>query len=396
MRALFTCHPAWGHFLPLTPIARAMADAGHEVAFATPRFLRPAVEAAGFHWMRAGVENDDPELIAAENTLRDLRGPEASRFNHAQIFVGIRARRIVPDLLALAEGWRPDLFVRDCVEFGALTAAELLATPVAKVEVHASGQAPRQTSAQIEPLQRLRVSLGLPNRSIPELIGQYLVLTPFPAILNTLDVPIAPTAHHFLALPTDSPASALPAWLDTIGSRPLIYVSLGTLFNGPRGGELFPKLIAGLRDVDAEIVMTVGNDLDPAALGPQPEHIHLERYLPLGALMPRCSLVVFHGGSGTLGHVIANGLPMVILPLGADQPENAQRCAELGASRTLDQANLTPENVRDAVMDVLQTPSYRQSTERLRDEFNALPGPEFAVELLERLARDKRSIIASR
>ena len=61
--------------------------------------------------------------------------------------------------------------------------------------------------------------------------------------------------------------------------------------------------------------------------------------------MPRCSLVVFHGGSGTLGHVIANGLPMVILPLGADQPENAQRCAELGASRTLDQANLTPENV---------------------------------------------------
>src|SRR5215210_7647004 len=117
MRALFTCHPAFGHLLPLTPIARAMAEAGHDVAFGTPHFLRPAVEAAGFRWIRAGVENDDPELLAAEARLRELRGPEASRFTHEQIFVGIRARRLVPDLLALTESWRPDLYVRDCSEF---------------------------------------------------------------------------------------------------------------------------------------------------------------------------------------------------------------------------------------------------------------------------------------
>jgi len=122
----------------------------------------------------------------------------------------------------------------------------------------------------------------------------------------------------------------------------------------------------------------------------------LERYLPLGALLARCSLAVFHGGSGTLGHVIAHGLPMVILPLGADQPENAARCAELGASRTLDQAQLTPEHIREVVLDVLRTPSYRQVAERLRNEFDALPGPEFAVALLERLARDKAPIIDHR
>jgi UDP:flavonoid glycosyltransferase YjiC (YdhE family) len=87
---------------------------------------------------------------------------------------------------------------------------------------------------------------------------------------------------------------------------------------------------------------------------------------------------------------------MVIIPLGADQPTNAARCAELGASRTLDQAQLTSEHIRDVVLDVLHTPSYRQAAERLRDEFDALPGPEFAIELLERLARDKTPIIASR
>jgi UDP:flavonoid glycosyltransferase YjiC (YdhE family) len=104
---------------------------------------------------------------------------------------------------------------------------------------------------------------------------------------------------------------------------------------------------------------------------------------------------VFHGGSGTLGHAIANGLPTVILPLGADQPENAARCAELGASRTLDQDQLSPGHVCEVVLDVLQMPSYRLGSQRLRDEFNALPGPELTVELLERLVRDKAPIIAS-
>jgi len=90
------------------------------------------------------------------------------------------------------------------------------------------------------------------------------------------------------------------------------------------------------------------------------ELIHLERFLPLGALMEHCSLVLFHGGSGTLGHALAHGLPMVILPLGADQPENAVRCSELGASRTLGQDSLTPHPVREVVLDVFQRPSYRR------------------------------------
>ena len=127
--------------------------------------------------------------------------------------------------------------------------------------------------------------------------------------------------------------------------------------------EIFSKLLAGLRDVDAEIVLTVGNDLDPPVRATA--RAHPPGALPTSpALLLRCSLVLFHGGSGTLGHVVANGLPMVILPLGADQPDNAPRCAELGASRTLDQEHLTPEHIREVVLDVLHTPSYRQAAER--------------------------------
>jgi UDP:flavonoid glycosyltransferase YjiC (YdhE family) len=390
MRVLFTSHPALGHFLPLTPIARAMVEAGHDVAFGTPRFLRPDIEAAGFRWIRAGVENHDPELVAVEAKGRPLRGRARVRFTVEHVFGGVRPRRLVPDLLAVAESWRPDLFVRDCSELGAMIAAELLGVPCAKVEAHAAGEQPYKMPVLVDALRRLRQTLRLPERSIPDLLDHYLVLTPFPSVLTPADTPIAPTAPYLRALPPDSPDAVLPAWIDGLGSRPLIYVS------DQRGLEIFPRLLAGLRDVDADIVTTVGDGLDPTALGSQPGHIHLERFLPLGALLPRCSLVLFHGGSGTLVQAITHGLPMVILPLGADQPENAMRCAELGVSRTLDQAHLTPEHIREVVLDVLHTPSYRRSAERLRDEFNTLPGPEFAVELLERLAREKQPILTSR
>jgi UDP:flavonoid glycosyltransferase YjiC (YdhE family) len=365
------------------------------VLFGTPGFFRPAVEAAGFRWVRAGVENDDLEMAPVEARRIELRGEEMRRYFITHIVGDVRPRRLVPDILALAESWRLDLIVHDSAECGAMIAAELLGIPHATVEVHPTAVS-AITSVLDEPLQTVRAAFGLPSRSIQGLLDEYLTLVPFPPSLAPVGGPTAPVTRHFRGLPPDDRTIDLPTRLDHIGRRPLVYVSLGTALSRVRASEIFSKLLAGLQDADVEVVATVGRDLDPAALGPQPEHIHLERYLPLGALLPRCSLVVFHGGSGTLSHTVAHGLPMVILPLAADHPENAARCAELGASRTLDQDNLTPEHVRDVVLDVLHAPSYRLAAERLRDEFNALPGSDYAARLLERLARDKAPIIASR
>lgn len=395
MRALFTCQADYGNFVPLTPIARALVDAGHDVAFAAPESLRPAIERTGARWVRAGVAHDDPELVALEAQRLRLHGRDFVQFSIGQIFAGIRPRRLVPDLLALSESWRPDVFVHESRELGAMIAAEILAIPHAKVEVHAAGEQPYKMPILDDAVRQLRQSFSLPERPTLEWMAEYLVLTPFPAELTTVGNPYPSTAHHFRALPADAPDQTLPAWINEIGSRPLVYVSLGTLFNGQRGLEIFPRLLAGFHEVDAEVVATIGNDLDPAAFGPQPEHIHIERFLPLGALLAHCSLVLFHGGSGTLSHALAHGLPMVIVPLGADQPDNAARCAELGASRTLDQGQLTPEHVREVVLDVLRTPSYRQTAERLRRDFERLPSVDYAVELLERLAREKAPIVTA-
>ena len=87
---------------------------------------------------------------------------------------------------------------------------------------------------------------------------------------------------------------------------------------------------------------------------------------------------------------LAHGLPSVLLPMGADQPWNAARCDELGVALVLDALRATPHDVRVAVATVLDDPSYRVAAERVREEIRALPGPEHAVRLLERLVETDR------
>ena len=111
--------------------------------------------------------------------------------------------------------------------------------------------------------------------------------------------------------------------------------------------------------------------------------------MPQAALLPHCDLVVSHAGSGSVLGALAHGLPMVLLPMGADQPLNAARCQALGVADVLDAVSATPETVRATVTRVLADAGYREAAERIRDEIAALPEPEYAVTLLDRLAAER-------
>jgi MGT family glycosyltransferase len=133
------------------------------------------------------------------------------------------------------------------------------------------------------------------------------------------------------------------------------------------------------------VVVTVGRELDPASLGPQPPHVHLRPYIPQHHLLPHVDLVVAHAGSGSLLGALGHGLPLVLLPLGADQPLNAGRAEQLGVALVLDAVAAAPEAIRAAAAAVLADPAYHRRAQRIRDEIAALPGPEHAVALLESL-----------
>jgi UDP:flavonoid glycosyltransferase YjiC (YdhE family) len=292
------------------------------------------------------------------------------------------ARERAADLLPVCAAWRPDLLVCEELDFGAMIAAERLALPHATVLVIASGLMV-QPSVVVAPLNEVRAEHGLapdPDLAMP---GRHLVLSPFAPSYRDPGAPLPATAHAFR--PESAADDEAPPWLARLGDAKVVYFTLGTVFNA-ESGDLFQRVIAGLRDLSVQVVVTVGRGIDPAELGPQPANVHVERYVPQTLLLPRCHLVLCHGGSGSVMGALAHGLPMVLIPLGADQPLNAARCQALGVARVLDALEATPADVRAAVSLVLEDPSYRRASERVRDEIAALPGPAHAVVLLERLA----------
>jgi UDP:flavonoid glycosyltransferase YjiC (YdhE family) len=92
--------------------------------------------------------------------------------------------------------------------------------------------------------------------------------------------------------------------------------------------------VAAASAVDGVIVAT-GEHVDPAELGPLPNHVVAERFVAQRDVLAGCYAVVSHAGSGTVLDALLHGLPQVCLPLGGDQTLNARRCAELGSGIVL-------------------------------------------------------------
>jgi UDP:flavonoid glycosyltransferase YjiC (YdhE family) len=372
MRILFTFIGGIGHFRPLVPVARAVEAAGHEVRVAGSGKVTAAVEAAGFTtFATSGPRPADapapvPEPLEPADTA-------AQEEHFAAAFGGPGARRHAAALLEIAGSWKPDVIVRDEADFGTAVAAEKLGIPCTTVLVLASGALLRK-DLLAGPLGEVRAEHNLPPDPELTFLDRDLVLSPFPSSFRDPSFPLP--ANTFSYRTTEIPPAG--------PHLPTVYFTLGTVFQ-PDTDDLFTRVLTGLRELSANVIVTVGERNDPAALGPQPDHVRIERFIPQDDLLATCDLVISHGGSGSVLGALAHGLPSVVLPLGADQPHNAQRIVELGLGQTLDPVTVTPHQVTRAAAEVLANSNYKRAAERLQAELNALPDVAQAVPLIESL-----------
>jgi len=388
MRVLFTTQVGSGHWRPLVPFAHALAAAGHAVAFAATPIFCDIIRGHGFRCFPAGT---DDWIAALDMELPDAVPPAIppqSAWVMRHEFIPRAARRL-PDLLAIARTWAPHLIVREHTEYAGGVVAECIGVPCATMQV--SFFRPHLDREIVSPLNQLRAAAGLAPNSDPAMLYRDLLLLPFPPCYAdpTSSIPATARFVRHVAYDIERPkATALPAWIHRLLARPTVYATLGTAYNRTPG--IFAAILAALREEAINLIVTLGPKIDPAMLGPQPPHVHIEPYLPQSVLFPRCDLVLTHGGSGTVRTAIAFGIPMVILPIAADQPDNARRCNELGIADVLAADGRTPTAIRAAVRRVLTTPRYRENSQRISEEMRALPGPERAGEWLERLVEEWR------
>ena len=158
---------------------------------------------------------------------------------------------------------------------------------------------------------------------------------------------------------------------------------MGTVWN--RDLSLFTRVIDALRDEPVTLLVTVGRQNDPADLGPLPDNVVVRRYVPQAELLPHCRAVVTHGGAGTTLGALAHGLPLVVLPQGADQYANADAVVAAGAGRRLGREEATVAAIRDAVHAALHDPDLRRAAEHVQAEIRDMPQAEQTIARIEAL-----------
>jgi UDP:flavonoid glycosyltransferase YjiC (YdhE family) len=393
VRVLFTLLPARGSLQPLLPVAAALAARGHDVALCSSPRLREQVEAHGLPFLPAGLDwhVSDPGYIdvlcqaAGGLAFPELAGEERFAWVTANLFIGAAARRMLPDLLGLARAWSADLIVRESLEFAGAAAAEALGLPHASIAAAADSALDRRRELA-GPLAPLRGQAGLPPDPGGQMPFRHLHLCFTPPRFDGPHARFPPTARFFAHHSTPSPRDELPPWLDHLPERPTVLVSMGTVFH--RTPRLHEAVLGALADEPLNLLIALGFDQDPSRLGPLPPHVRAQPTLPQVALLPRCALLVCHGGFNSVKEALAQGVPLVILPIAGDQPYCARRCQALGVARVIGPAQRHPQAIRTAVRAVLGDPAYRDRARHMRDDIHALPPAGAAAEALERLVHE--------
>ena len=167
-------------------------------------------------------------------------------------------------------------------------------------------------------------------------------------------------------------------------SRPLVYATFGTArFN--RAGSIWRETLEAVDGLDIDVIVTIGHDNDPAVLGSVPDNVQVEQWHDQADLMPQCSAVVCHGGSGTVFTALGYGVPVVAIPQGADQFRNADALERAGAGRRYVPDDRRGVSLRDTLQELLDDRAYAAAAKRIAREIASMPAPAASIKALEAL-----------
>jgi UDP:flavonoid glycosyltransferase YjiC (YdhE family) len=388
MRFLFTTIPGSGHFNPLVPTARALRRRGHDVAFAASPNFAPAIEAAGFEAFPAGPA-----------WLESLGDPIMQKILAGEFFVELVRMGMVEGVIRAAKATGADAIVREGGELGGLVAGAILDLPVASAAAAAS----KLYWPMIRPgVARAAAEHGLDGELITADDFEMLRIDRTPPSLETPGY-VAPANEINVRPEAFDGGGELPTWFDDLGDRPLVYVTLGTVFNG--NVALFRLIADALADQPFEVVIALGHGIPNNALGTVAANIRVGGYLPQARVLERASAVVNHGGYNTVSAALGAGLPLFLLPMGADQPYNAERCITAGAALGVIQPEpagppsaapppFTPPDaavIRDGTRRLLDEPAFREAARAIAAQIAAMPSSDYAAERLEAAVLERQA-----
>jgi zeaxanthin glucosyltransferase len=164
--------------------------------------------------------------------------------------------------------------------------------------------------------------------------------------------------------------------------KPLIYASMGTLVNGQN--KVYETILAAVgKFPEMQMVLSVGRNFNPSDLGPISSNTIVVRTAPQIELLKRASLCITHAGLNTALEALAQGVPMVAIPIGYDQPGVAARIAHHGVGEFVEIGNLTTRHLSELMAKVIANPSYRDKACWLQKMLSKTRGLDVAADIIK-------------
>jgi hypothetical protein len=372
MRILGACSLGGaGHWRPLSDVLLSCQSLGHGVIVVGPAGISDMVRRDGFEFVPGG-EPPEEAIAPIREQLRTATRAEASVLGNRELFGRLASNALRPRVEALVDSWAPQIVLRDPCEYASAVAALSRAIPSLQVAISLAEAEWSAIGIASPALEELEPGLSAHVRSSP-------YITRFPEHLDTSPFPRT-IRYRESASAIDV---ALPDWW-AASSLPLVYLTMGTVLGHmTAAADVFRCCLEAVGELPIRVLLTVGKHFDSGLLDDVPANVHVERWIDQQTVVGHSSVVVCHGGSGTVLGAWAAGVPLVVLPSFADQFANAKLVEDNGLGRRVDipPSDLSTDTertrasrlLRNAIVEVLTVDSFRQASMKMARRIAATP-----------------------
>lgn len=382
MRVLFSLQPATGHLQPIAPIATALQRNGHDVRFACSKAFHSTLERFDFHPVEVGLNWLRGDSVSAFPPLADLPANEHYDWVLREVYAGRALKASLRDLQALTSDWKPDLIIRDQVEFASWLVAEEINVPHVSFGYGLGFQEVDRLRIA-DKLDTIAAAMGLSTNASVASLFRYPRLEFAPPSYLPPEAPDVAHRWHVQYQPRDASLRNHEAFRPVRPKqRPLVVLTLGTNYN--RHSDVFQRVMTALSGKPIDLLITLGRTPRPGEFTNIPDNTRLVEFLPLSQLLPDADAIICHAGFNTMMTAVLSSTPMLLLPIDSDQPAQAVRGEALGLGICLDAKQPAADEIPRSLDRLMTDKSYKANIEDFRQQVLDLPD---ATDVAHRLVR---------
>jgi zeaxanthin glucosyltransferase len=415
MKLGFLSLPLSGHLNPMAALARKLKSRGHEVVFISVPDGEPIIRGAGLDFVPF-CEQEYPAGSSAKtwDTVSKLQGFDVIKYSLESLLPGLTEaglehleQKILEtgvqalifdtayfhlELVPLHLGM-PYVHIWNVLptDFSGATPPGYFSwphetTPEARARNLQGAQRLSSSRAPVMAVAKAyanKVGLNIDWATPGSTASKLAILSQLPKEFDFPGRPVPPQFHFTGPFHEDGARAPVPFAWDRLNGKPLIYASLGTLVNGLE--QVYTTILKAVAPLsDAQVVLSVGRNVDINDLGTIPSNTIVVPSAPQLELLKRASLCITHAGLNTTLESLAQGVPMVAIPIAYEQPGIAARIAHHGAGELVELPDLTVERLSELIQRVRTNPAYLEKARYFQRGIAHTRGLDLAADLIER------------